>query len=341
MESLVALDRRTPEMRWRAVRDESSLWGDLRPELAGAVSQILHATMEDELAALLAARPYERTLDRSGYRNGRSRRWLATEIGAIELSVPRARGTAYRPSFLERAARRTSTVDELPRTAFLRGLSTRETAALAERLTGVSLSAAAISRLSVQLDGQVAGFHRRRIGLSVRYLLLDGLWVSVRGSDGRASKRVVLAAYGISADGSRELLDYRQALSESAWAWGTLLRSLVGKPCRAWAIGGSAHNLADLDRAKGRSGDRRLTMAELSTLAASLLAEPARKLARRSGEDPDRVEILPPGLLIIAAILAHYGLDELTVVPEGLRDGMVAAAFEHGDGWWQDPLPNR
>ena len=229
MESLVALDRRTPAMRWREVRDESSLWGDLRPELAGAVSVILHATMEDELAALLAARPYERTLDRAGYRNGRSRRWLATEIGSIELSVPRARGTSYRPSFLKRAARRTSTVDELLRTAFLRGLSTRETAALAERLTGVSLSAATISRLTAQLDGQVAAFHRRRIRMPVRYLLLDGLWVSVRGSNGHASKRVVLAAYGISADGSRELLDYRQALSESAWAWGTLLRSLIGR----------------------------------------------------------------------------------------------------------------
>ena len=229
MESLVALDRRTPAMRWREVRDESSLWGDLRPELAGAVSMILHATMEDELAALLAARPYERTLDRAGYRNGRSRRWLATEIGSIELSVPRARGTSYRPSFLKRAARRTSTVDELLRTAFLRGLSTRETAALAERLTGVSLSASTISRLTAQLDGQVAAFHRRRIRMPVRYLLLDGLWVSVRGSNGHASKRVVLAAYGISADGSRELLDYRQALSESAWAWGTLLRSLIGR----------------------------------------------------------------------------------------------------------------
>jgi len=216
-------------MRWREVRDESSLWGDLRPELAGAVSVILHATMEDELAALLAARPYERTLDRAGYRNGRSRRWLATEIGSIELSVPRARGTSYRPSFLKRAARRTSTVDELLRTAFLRGLSTRETASLAERLTGVSLSASTISRLTAQLDGQVAAFHRRRIRMPVRYLLLDGLWVSVRGSNGHASKRVVLAAYGISADGSRELLDYRQALSESAWAWGTLLRSLIGR----------------------------------------------------------------------------------------------------------------
>jgi len=227
MESLVALDRRTPEMRWREARDESSIWGDLRPELAAAVSQILHATMEDELASLLAARPYERSLDRVGYRNGRLRRWLASEIGAIELSVPRARDIVYRPSFLERAARRTSTVDELLRTAFLRGLSTRETAALAERLTGVSLSAATVSRLTAQIDGQVAAFHRRPIKLAVRYLLLDGMWVSVRGSNGRASKRVVLAAYGIAADGTRELLDYRQALSESAWAWGTLLRSLV------------------------------------------------------------------------------------------------------------------
>lgn len=227
MPSLAALDRRTPEMRWREARDEASLWGDLRPELAGAVSQILHATMEDELAALLVARPYERSLDRAGYRNGRFRRWLATELGAIELCVPRARGLPYRPSFLERAARRTSTVDELLRTAFLRGLSTRETAVLAERLTGVSLSAGSVSRLSAILDGRVASFHRRPISLPVRYLLLDGLWVSVRDHARRATKRVVLAAYGVTADGRRELLDYRQARAESASAWGVLLRSLI------------------------------------------------------------------------------------------------------------------
>jgi hypothetical protein len=35
------------------------------------------------------------------------------------------------------------------------------------------------------------------------------------------------------------------------------------------------------------------------------------------------------------------GLDELTVVSEGLRKGMVAAALEHGDGWWQDSPPHR
>jgi len=229
MTTIPALTARTMPQRWAEVRDEEALWGDLRPELLLAVTTILEATMEDELAAQLLARPYERTHRRLDVRNGSYRRWLVTELGATELSVPRARQAPYRPSFLARAARRTTTVDDVLRQAFLRGLSTRETAALAETLTGVPLSAAAVSRLAVRLDAQVAAFHRRPIVFAARYLLVDGLWVSVRGSAGRAAKRVILAAYGIDAAGRRELLDYRQATSESTAAWGALLRGLIAR----------------------------------------------------------------------------------------------------------------
>lgn len=120
-------------------------------------------------------------------------------------------------------------VDGVLRRAFLRGLSTRETAALAERLTGVPLSAASVSRLAAQLDAQVAAFHRRPVGLRARYLLVDGLWLSVRAGHRRAGRRVVLAAYGVDASGSRRLLDYRQAASESAAEWSRLLTSLVAR----------------------------------------------------------------------------------------------------------------
>jgi exopolyphosphatase/pppGpp-phosphohydrolase len=46
-------------------------------------------------------------------------------------------------------------------------------------------------------------------------------------------------------------------------------------------------------------------MQALSKLATPLLAVPSAKLAKRSGEDPRRVAILPPGLLIIASVLEH------------------------------------
>jgi len=111
--------------------------------------------MEDELAAELVATRYERTPWRTDLRNGSYRRTLVTELGAItDLRIPRRRLVAYRPSFLDRAARRTRWVDRVLRQAFLRGLSTRETAALAETLTGVPLSAASVSRLARALDAQ-------------------------------------------------------------------------------------------------------------------------------------------------------------------------------------------
>ncbi|HUG30690.1 MAG TPA: transposase [Candidatus Limnocylindria bacterium] len=105
-----------------------------------AVRTILETTMEDELAAELVATRYQRTPWRTDLRNGSYQRTLVTELGAItDLRIPRRRLVPYHPSFLVRAARRTTCVDRVLRQAFLRGLSTRETAALAETLTGVSL----------------------------------------------------------------------------------------------------------------------------------------------------------------------------------------------------------
>ncbi len=186
----------------------------------------------------------------------------------------------------------------------------------------------------------------RRLDPTGSQLLIDsgGASTEVTLTEGRRAVAAASLPVGAALLGADLRGDPPEALS---WALvgvcigSALALAPAGKPVRAWATGGSAHNLAGLERTKGRSGDQRLAMAELSTLAARLLADPARKVARRRAEDPARVAILPPGLLIIAAILAHYGLDELTVVPEGLREGMVAAAFENEAGWWQDPPAKR
>ncbi len=158
------LTDRTPAARWAEVRHEDALWGVLRPELLDTVKAVPEATMGDELGALLRAQPYGRTHLRLDVRNGAYRRRLVTELGAItDLAVPRRHLALYRPSFLRRAARRTGAVDDVLRRAFLRGLTTRETAALAEALTGVPLSAASVSRLAAELDAQLAAFHRRPV----------------------------------------------------------------------------------------------------------------------------------------------------------------------------------
>ena len=117
---------------------------------------------------------------------------------------------------------------------------------------------------------------------------------------------------------------------------GVLGSAPIGRPTRLFATGGTAHNLAGLD------GDRKghplpvdLSIDDLDRMTSRLLRSPAAKIARSSGEDPRRVVLLAPGALILAAIAQHYGLDAITVVAEGVRDGMILAAARNPDGWWE------
>ena len=89
------------------------------------------------------------------------------------------------------------------------------------------LSAASVSRLVRALDAQVAAFHRRPITFPARYLLVDGLWVSVRGAAGGPSDGSSWppTASTSTAAGSCSTTVRRPA--ESAAEWGRLLRSLV------------------------------------------------------------------------------------------------------------------
>jgi exopolyphosphatase/pppGpp-phosphohydrolase len=109
-----------------------------------------------------------------------------------------------------------------------------------------------------------------------------------------------------------------------------------GTPVKAWATGSAAHNLVGLDRTEDRATDKQLCMPDLCTLADELMALPIKKLARRRGEDPRRIVLLPPGLVIVSSILEQYGLSEATVMPEGIREGIVRAGVRSPTSWWLD-----
>jgi exopolyphosphatase/guanosine-5'-triphosphate,3'-diphosphate pyrophosphatase len=119
----------------------------------------------------------------------------------------------------------------------------------------------------------------------------------------------------------------------------TLAALPPGRPRRAIATGGTAHGLLELSRFRARrrpGSDLDVTLAELEKVAAALLARPAARIGTDAGIDPRRVALLAPGVLILSAILRHYGLTEFRVVEAGLREGMVRAAATNADRWWLD-----
>jgi len=74
---------------------------DLRSMLEVMLSRI----MEAEVSARVAPDRYERSDDRSGYRNGTRARRFDTRLGTIDLRVPKLRSGDYVPAFLEERSR--------------------------------------------------------------------------------------------------------------------------------------------------------------------------------------------------------------------------------------------
>jgi transposase-like protein len=190
-----------------------------------ALKRFLQGLMEVERTAQVGARRHKRSKRRAGQRNGHYQRNLLTAFGMVrELLVPRLRKGGLRTKVFQRYRRRWKSVDNYIRSLFLGGASTREVGELLERLWGIRLSASAVSEIVRVLDGEVRKFHRRTLDDVYRFLFLDGVWVKVSGY--KVVKKVVLVAYGVRADGRREVIDFRLAQSESAAAWEAFLEDL-------------------------------------------------------------------------------------------------------------------
>lgn len=225
MAKVATLTERTIAQRLAEVKDEAGIWGDISEEVRMMVKRILESSLEEELTVRLGAAPYMRKEGRQGYRNGGYGRQLVTRWGLIDIRMPRARVKMEPSGVIGRFKRSEPDVEQLIREAFLKGVSTREVGGVLKPVLGWEPSAQTVSRIAKGLDMEVRRFHWRWLGDDYRYLLLDGVTMKVKGSSG-VKKKLVLVAYGIRADGTRRLLDFKLALAESREAWEAFLEDL-------------------------------------------------------------------------------------------------------------------
>jgi putative transposase len=126
----------------------------LSEALRGKVREMILSLAEAELSEVLAALPYERKVERRGYRNGKRERWVSTGLGATVIELPRARLTEgeqdkeWQSRLIERYQRRARSVDSALLGCYLSGANGRRIrGALSPLLRGAPLSKSAISRV--------------------------------------------------------------------------------------------------------------------------------------------------------------------------------------------------
>ena len=197
-------------------------WGEgYRPLGREALAEIIQGRMAEAVDGWLDSLDGLAMRDR---RNGSYSRHLLSELGDIELRVPRTR--RFCPTeVLKSHARRAPEIDRVILAGFVLGLSTRKVGEVLLPLLGRAVSASTVSRVAKTLDAAVAAFHRRPLQDVYKALVLDGV-VLARKTGAGALRRPVLVALGIRHDGKKEIVDFRLAASESAAEWERFLTDL-------------------------------------------------------------------------------------------------------------------
>ena len=222
-------------------------WGEgYRPLGRRALAEIIEGRMAEAVDYWLEHFDASAMRDR---RNGSYSRHLLTELGDIELSVPRTR--RFCPAAVVKSyARRAPEIDRAILAGFVLGLSTRKVGEVLLALLGRPVSPATVSRVARTLDRTVAAFHRRPLNNAYKALMLDGV-VLARKTGAGALRRPVLVALGIRHDGKKEIIDFQLAGSESAAEWEHFLtalhrRGLTGEGLEMICVDGGQGLLAAL-----------------------------------------------------------------------------------------------
>jgi transposase-like protein len=209
-------------------KGEEAAGGDFLREALGWLAREL---MEAEVSAQIGAERYERADERATYRNGyRARPW-DTRVGTLELAIPKLRAGSYFPRWLEPRRRAEQALVAIVAEAYVQGVSTRKVEALVQALGIAALSKSEVSRLCGALDEQAEAFRARRLDAEYPYLWLDARYEHVR-EDGRVVSEAVVVAYGVRADGVREVLGLDIGLSEDVALWRAFLQGLVARGLR-------------------------------------------------------------------------------------------------------------
>ena len=234
----------------KAMQAQGLEWGEgyrgLGREAIAAILQGQMAQAIDEHLDRMAV------LEEADRRNGSYRRHLLTELGEIELTVPRTR--RFAPLTVVRAyARRPEQIDRMILSCFVLGLSVRKVSEALLPILGRPISPATVSTVAKQLDAVVAAFHARPLKDQYRVLMLDGVVLARRTGAG-AIRRPVLVALGLHSNGRKEVIDFRLAQSESAAEWERFLgdlirRGLIGEGLEMICVDGGAGLLAALPTA--------------------------------------------------------------------------------------------
>lgn len=202
--SKIATEELAAELMARADTDGVSLVGP-GGLLAGLTKAVLEVALGGEMTDHVGYEPHDPAGHHSGNsRNGTRTKTVITDIGPIELDVPRDRAGTFEPVIVPKRRRRLGGVDQMVLSLSAKGLTHGEISAHLEEIYGAKVSKETVTRITDSVIETMIEWQNRPLDEVYPVIFIDAIHVKIR--EGQVANRPIYLAIGVSLDGERDIL---------------------------------------------------------------------------------------------------------------------------------------
>lgn len=161
-------------------------------------------------------------------RNGTTPKRVESEVGPIDLDVPRDRAGSFQPRLVPKGARRIGGLDEVIISLYAGGMTVRDIQHHLARTFGTELSPETISKITDGVLDEVAAWQSRPLDRVYPVVFLDALVVKVRENHAVRNKSAHIAV-GVDCEGIKHVLGIWVQQTEGAKFWAGVCAELANR----------------------------------------------------------------------------------------------------------------
>ena len=164
-------------------------------------------------------------------RNGTTPKTVSTEVGDIELAIPRDRNGSFTPMLVPKGQRRLDGLDGLIISLYAGGMTIGDIQHHLASTIGTDLSHETISKITDQVAEEVLAWQNRPLEPLYPVIYLDAIIVKIRDG-GHVGNKAAHIAVGVDMDGVKHVLGIWVQTAEGAKFWAAVCAELSNRGIR-------------------------------------------------------------------------------------------------------------
>ena len=139
------------------------------------------------------------------YRNGYSKKTVKTQLGEVDVKIPRDRNGEYEPQIIEKYSRNTDGMEEKILALYSCGMSQRDISEQIKNLYNVEISDGLVSKIVEKITPEITAWQNRPLDTVYPFVFMDAIHYKVKENHQYITKAAYVVL-GIQMDGRKDIL---------------------------------------------------------------------------------------------------------------------------------------